>query len=85
MLKSVGVLSIVFTLAMVPAALADECYDAVLDYNTALSRLNDTMDRFRTCVADSKGTDTCSKEFNELSAAQGQFAAAVTIYLKQCR
>lgn len=85
MIKPVNAAAIAILLAATSLARADECTDAVLDYNAVLSRLTDAMERFHTCIADSKGTDTCTKEFGRLSAAHDQFVSAVTIYIKQCR
>ncbi len=66
------------------AARADECGDAVRDYNAILSRLGDALEQYRTCIADSKGMDSCAQQFAALRSAQGQFASVVAIYSKQC-
>ncbi len=89
-MKSIRAVSIIIALAATqfaatPPAWADECTDAVLDYNEVLSQLTDAMEKFSTCIADSKGTDNCLHEFNRLRSAHGQFAAAVSVYVKQCR
>jgi hypothetical protein len=65
-------------------ALADECNDAVLDYNAILSRLTDAMQNYSTCIADSKGNDTCARAFRKLQLAQDQFESSVKIYIKTC-
>ena len=66
------------------AARADECADAVVDYNAVLSRLNDAMQHYSSCVADSKGTDKCSGAFARLRRAHEEYEAAVAVYIKQC-
>jgi hypothetical protein len=80
-----GVTLAAVSLTAAGPAFADECGDAVLDYNAILSRLHDAQDRFATCVADSKGTDDCSREFRRLQLAHGQFASSVAVYIKMCR
>ena len=79
-----AVVALAVALAAAPAA-ADECGDAVNDYNAVLSHLNDAMQRYSTCIADSKGMDDCAAAFRALRTAQGEFASAVDIYIKQCR
>jgi hypothetical protein len=84
------IVSIVISLAVAQSATimparADGCTVAVLDYNYILPRLNDAMDKFSTCIADSKGTDKCLKEFSQLRIEHEQFAAAVATYMKECR
>ncbi len=88
--KLIRIVSIVISLAVAQSvanapARADGCTVAVLDYNYILPRLNDAMDKFSTCIADSKGTDKCSNEFNQLRIEHDQFAAAVATYMKECR
>lgn len=90
MLRALRVVSIVITSAIAQSAAmmsarADECTVAVLDYNYILPRLTDAMEKFSICVADSKGTETCSKEFSQLRTEYDQYAAAVATYMKECR
>ena len=88
MLKPLRVLALLAALTIQLTAprlaLADECNNAVLDYNAILSRLTDARDEYSTCIADSKGTDDCSRAFRKLQLMQGQFASAVAIYIKAC-
>ncbi|MBV8790574.1 MAG: hypothetical protein JO205_04580 [Pseudolabrys sp.] len=74
---------LVLALSAAPA-LADECGDAVRDYNAIISKMTDAMDQFRTCFADSKGMDDCAVSFNKLRLAYGQFTSIVSFYSKQC-
>ena len=72
-------------LAAPQAAWADECGNAVTDYNAVLLALNDATQKFSACVAGSLGTDSCAREFGQLRTAYGEFQSAVAIYVKQCR
>ncbi|MBV9557700.1 MAG: hypothetical protein JO254_11530 [Pseudolabrys sp.] len=71
-------------LAVPHVTLADECGDTVRDYNAVLSRVSEAVEQFTTCVADSKGMDTCNKQFGTLRSVHSQFASVVAIYSKQC-
>jgi hypothetical protein len=82
--KPIHAVAIVIALLAAPLARADECGDAVLNYNFYLPRLNDAIQRFSTCVADSLGKDRCAKEFAALQAAYKDFASAVSYYKKNC-
>jgi len=82
--KAVGIVSIAILFAGTVAASADECSDAVSDYNAVLSQLTDAAQHFSSCVANSLGLDSCAKEFNRLHTAYGEFQSAVTMYKKQC-
>ncbi|MGI8525986.1 MAG: hypothetical protein ACR2K5_07360 [Pseudolabrys sp.] len=84
MIKAIGILALAIPLASSHAARADECGDAVRDYNTVLSSLSDALEQFRSCVADSKGLDDCNKPFARLRSTHGQFASVVAVYSKQC-
>jgi hypothetical protein len=84
-IPSLRIVLIVVALAAAQAAQADECADAVNDYNAVLPRLNDATQRFNTCIADSKGMDDCSAAFRRLRAAHDEFSSAVAVYVKQCR
>jgi len=68
----------------VTQAQADECGDAVRDYNAILPQLSEAVQHFTSCVANSLGRDACAKEFNGVRKAYGEFQAAVAIYKKQC-
>jgi hypothetical protein len=83
-IKAIPVVSFVIALFAAPMALADECSDAVMNYNHYLPRLNDAEQRFSNCVADSLGRDDCAKEFAALQAAYRDFAAAVAFYKENC-
>ena len=79
------VIAIIVLLAAPCSAFADECSDAVLDYNAVLNRLEDAMQKFSACAANSLGVDNCSKEFGRLRSAFGEFESTVLIYRKECR
>ena len=85
MRKAIGIVVLAGALTLPFAARADECSDAVDDYNAVLGRLLDAMQRFSTCVADSKGMNACGAEFAHLRVAYGEYAATVAMYEKQCR
>ena len=85
MIKAAHVVSFAIALLAAPVASADECYDAVLNYNHFLGEVLDAMQAYSTCIADSKGMDRCDKPFAKLQEAHKQFAAAVSLYIKQCR
>jgi len=84
MIKMVRAFAIVAVLAAPESAWADECGDAVADYNAVIARLTDAMQQFSTCVADSLGLHSCSREFRQLRAAHGEFESAVSVYTRQC-
>lgn len=84
MLKSLRLFLLVSVLTVSWPAFADECGDAVVDYNSVLSHLSDALARYSTCIADSKGNDDCVREFRRLQLAQSQFASSVAIYIKAC-
>jgi hypothetical protein len=84
-MKSIRVVSILIALAVPRLASADECGDAVVDYNAVLARLHEATQKFSSCVASSLGTDDCSAEFRALRRAHGEFESAVALYMKQCR
>ena len=83
-LRRVGIAVLAFLLALSAPARADECADAVDDYNAVLGRLLDAMQHFSACVADSKGTDACAADFARLRAAYGEYASTVATYKRQC-
>jgi len=83
-IKAVRVGAVIVSLAFAPVAWADECGDAVRDYNTVIGRLEDAMQQFSTCVANSLGRHSCSREFTRLRSAYGEFESAVSVYTKQC-
>jgi len=84
-MKPITVVLIAAALAAPCPALADECGNAVTDYNAVLVHVQDATQRFSTCVGESLGVNACSKEFNGLRLAYGEFQSAVAIYIKQCR
>jgi len=83
-IKSIGVGVLIVSLSMVPAARADECGDAVKDYNLMIGHLEDAMQQFSACVANSLGRHSCSREFGRLQSAYGEYESAVSVYTKQC-
>ena len=84
MIRTLRIFTVVTALAAIQSASADECGDAVRDYNAVLPRLSDAAQNFSNCVAESLGRDACTKEFAALRSAYGEFQAAVAIYKKQC-
>jgi hypothetical protein len=82
--KSLGVVSIIVSLTFPHVAWADECGDAVRDYNAVMNRLEDAMQKFQSCTANSLGRDTCVAEYRRLRSAYGEYESAVTLYKKQC-
>jgi len=83
-IKTIRVVSFAIAMLAGPLAFADECSDAVMNYNHYLPRLNDAQQRFANCVADSLGRDDCAKEFAALQAAYRDFASAVAFYKQNC-
>jgi hypothetical protein len=83
-IQSIRIFAIIVSLAAFQLARADECGNAVTDYNTVLPRLTDAVQHFSNCVANSLGLDTCAKEFNSLRSVYGEFQSAVTLYKKEC-
>ena len=81
---SMRIVVLAVALAMPAAALADECGDAVRDYNDVLAQLHTANDEFTACVADSLGRKACAKEFTRLQSAYRQFESAVAMYTRQC-
>ena len=84
-MKPIAVVLLVTALVSSSPVRADECGDAVTDYNSVLAHLQDATQRFSNCVAGSLGVNNCSGEFSRLRSAYGEFAAAVVIYTRQCR
>ena len=84
MKKTMRIVVLALALAIPGAALADECGDAVRDYNDILAQLHTTKDEFTACVADSLGRKTCAKEFARLQSAYRMFESAVVMYTRQC-
>lgn len=84
MTRTFRIVVVVVALAIPATALADECGDAVKDYNDILAQLQSANDEFTACVADSLGRKTCAKEFAHLRSAYRQYESAVTMYTRQC-
>ena len=84
MTRTIRVFVVALTLAIPVSALADECGDAVRDYNDILAQLHTANDQFTACVADSLGRNTCDKEFARLQSAYRMFESAVAMYTRQC-
>ncbi|MGH9809186.1 MAG: hypothetical protein ACRD9W_18360 [Terriglobia bacterium] len=84
MTKAAGLVSIVIALSCAQIASADECGDAVRDYNAVMNRLEDAMQKFTACTANSLGRDSCTPEFRTLGSAYGEYQSAVAVYKKQC-
>jgi hypothetical protein len=66
-----------------PAA-ADECGDAVRDYNSVVIALTDATRTFSECVAGSLGMDSCAAQFGKVQSSYNQYASIVAFYSKQC-
>lgn len=62
----------------------DSCRDAIDHYKYTLSDLADSLRRYSSCVADSRGKDDCSSEFSSLRNEQDDFESAVTRYRDEC-
>ena len=85
MFETMRVVLLVIALTAPTLVWADECSEAVTDYNAVLVHLNTANEKFSACVANSLGTDNCATEFARLRSAYGEFESAVAIYIKQCR
>ena len=74
------------TLGSAPIAAADpnECREAVDHYNSALSDVSTALRQYTSCLADSRGHDDCSTEFQQLQSAQDDFETAVSEYESDC-
>lgn len=84
MTGAIRIVVLALTLALPPAAAADECGDAVRDYNDILAQLHTANDEFTACVADSLGRKKCAREFARLQSAYRQYESAVAMYTRQC-
>ena len=84
MKRTICIAVFVLALAIPAAAFADECGDAVRDYNDILAQLHTANDEFTACVADSLGRKTCAKEFARLRSAYRLYESAVVMYTRQC-
>ena len=84
MTHALRILAVIAALIVVQTAQADECGDAVRDYNAILPKLSEVTQHFTNCVADSLGRDACGKEFNGLRKAYGEFQSAVAMYKREC-
>ena len=84
MTHPIRIVALALALAIPAAAAADECGDAVRDYNDILAQLQGANEQFNACVAESLGRTTCTKEFARLQSAYRQYQAAVTMYTRQC-
>jgi len=81
---SLRILVAIAALAVTQTVRADECGDAVRDYNAILPQLNEAVQHFTACLANSLGRDACGKEFNGLRKAWGEFQSAVAMYKREC-
>ena len=84
MTRAIRIVVLALTLALPAAAAADECGDAVRDYNDILAQLHTANDEFTACVADSLGRKKCAGEFARLQSAYRQYESAVAMYTRQC-
>lgn len=83
MKKSMGL----FLLALIGSAstaTADECGDAVRDYNVVVIALTEATQQFSNCVAGSLGMNNCAAELGKLNSNYNQYAAIVAFYSKNC-
>ncbi|MBV9348600.1 MAG: hypothetical protein JOZ70_07145 [Pseudolabrys sp.] len=76
--------ALLLALALTGPALADECSDAVRDYNDVVIALTEATQRFSTCVAASLGMDSCATEYAHLHSAYNRYAAIVAFYSGHC-
>lgn len=65
-------------------ASASGCQGAISDYNSAISEISSTMQRYTRCLNASGGRDDCSSEFRRLRSAQSDFESAVISYGASC-
>ncbi|KQY99978.1 hypothetical protein ASD45_03555 [Pseudolabrys sp. Root1462] len=84
MTRAIRIVVLALTLALPAAAAADECGDAVRDYNDILAQLHTANEEFTACVADSLGRKKCAREFARLQSAYRQYESAVAMYTRQC-
>jgi hypothetical protein len=81
-------LACVLAVAILPVRMAaagpDECRIPRVQYNSALSDLNDALRSYTRCVSESRGLDDCSIEFSALQSAQEDFESAVSDYQSEC-
>lgn len=66
------------------SAYAYDCEDAVSNYNSAVSEVDYTSKRYRSCVGSSQGSDDCWLEFRRLKRAHDDFETAVNDYRSEC-
>ena len=83
-MRALYIVAVLAAFTIVQPARADECGDAVRDYNALLPRLSEAVQNFSNCVAESLGRDACAREFAGVRSAYSQFQAAVAIYKRQC-
>jgi hypothetical protein len=63
---------------------AEECNDAIEQYNSTLSDIEYALRRYSRCVSGSQGQDDCYSEFRRLKSAQDDFEAAVSDHGSEC-
>ena len=63
----------------------EECEQAVSQYKSAASDVDEALQSYATCVSDSRGHDDCSSEFSSLQSAQSDFESAVSAYGTDCQ
>ena len=63
---------------------AEDCNDAIRNYNSALSTMDLYMQDLRLCVAYSKGRDDCAVQFSSLQMGQADFEGAVSRVRSNC-
>ena len=68
----------------VGTARADDCSDAVDNYNFVTGQLSDALHRYVNCISSSRGTDDCSSEFRRVRSAQDDFESAVSQFQSNC-
>jgi hypothetical protein len=62
----------------------EDCRNAVDEYNSAASDIDDALRAYAQCVSGSDGHDDCSAEFSNLQSAQDDFETAVSDYEANC-
>ncbi len=84
-----SIFAAIITISTADAALAQRntpgCRDAVQNYNSVIQGVSAQLQRYTTCVTNSRGRSDCGGDFQRLRSAQGDFEDAVNAMRQQCR
>lgn len=61
------------------------CQSAISSYNSAVDSISSALQRYASCVENSRGQDDCSSQFRRLRSAQSEFESAVSSHQVSCR